>query len=51
MLDGASTSENKVPNSNGCLMNKDKKVEIGKYVSGWCKSGPHGVIDQTLLGC
>jgi hypothetical protein len=50
-LDGSKTKQNKLLNSNGCIVNETERVQIGKYASGWCKSGPQGVLDQTLLGC
>lgn len=50
-IDGSKTKSNQIPNSNGCLINNQEKVMIGNYASGWCKTGPQGVIDQTLLGC
>jgi len=50
-IDGAKTTGNKFPNSNGCIVKDGEKLEVGKYASGWCKTGPQGVIDQTLLGC
>jgi hypothetical protein len=50
-LEGKYIKGNKLPNSNGCVLKSEDKVDIGLYASGWCKSGPQGVIDQTLLGC
>lgn len=38
-------------NSDGCVINSKGNIDIGTYAVGWCKSGPQGVIDQTLLGC
>ena len=26
-------------------------MDVGQYAVGWCKTGPRGVIDQTLLSC
>lgn len=41
-----------IANENGCVISsKDsQKIEIGKYTSGWVKSGPKGIIDQTMIG-
>lgn len=51
-IDGSKTKSNKISNSNGCVINDSSdKVLLGRYASGWCKTGPQGVIDQTLLGC
>lgn len=50
-IDGSRTKSNSIANSNGCLTNGEDKVALGNYASGWCKTGPQGVIDQTLLGC
>lgn len=44
--------KNSIANSDGCLLNDSRdKVDIGMYAVGWCKNGPQGVIDQTLLSC
>jgi hypothetical protein len=41
----------KVYNSNGCMLKKNdlSKIDIGKYVSGWAKTGPHGILNKTIL--
>jgi hypothetical protein len=33
------------------LIDAGDKIDIGMYAVGWCKNGPQGVIDQTLLSC
>lgn len=38
-------------NSNGCVFDHNGKIQIGHYAVGWCKSGPKGVIDETLNNC
>ena len=45
------TASKKVNNSNGCVVNQSGTVSVGNYATGWCKSGPKGVLDETLLGC
>jgi len=42
---------NRIINSNGCVLEGSdvNKVKIGNYSVGWCKNGPRGVIDETLL--
>jgi hypothetical protein len=27
----------------------NQKIEIGKYVVGWAKSGAHGILNRTIL--
>ncbi|KAL4492359.1 hypothetical protein ABPG72_005494 [Tetrahymena utriculariae] len=46
-------SNNKIAHHNGCVLqhNSKDKIQIGKYASGWVKTGPIGVLDQTMLGC
>ena len=46
------SEKKKVSNSDGCVIKIDeKKIDIGSYAVGWCKNGPKGVIDETLLSC
>jgi hypothetical protein len=42
---------NKLKHSNGCMVNENGKVESSSYAVGWCKNGPKGVLDETLLSC
>lgn len=44
---------NRIANSNGCVLQSPSsdRLSIGQYAVGWCKSGPRGVIDETLLSC
>ena len=30
---------------------KENKIDLGVYAVGWCKNGPKGVLDETLLTC
>ena len=38
-------------NSDGCVIGRKGKLDLGVYAVGWCKTGPRGVLDETLLGC
>lgn len=40
-------------NQNGCILqaSDSKNIQIGKYASGWVKTGAVGVLDQTMIGC
>ena len=38
-----------LPIRNGRIENQFGKVKNKIYVSGWCKTGPHGVLASTLL--
>ena len=38
--------------SDGCVIKgRENKIELGTYAVGWCKNGPKGVLDETLLTC
>jgi len=41
-----------IPNSNGVMLTEKNSqyAQIGKYVAGWIRQGPIGVIDTTLKG-
>jgi len=41
-----------IPNSNGCMLTgvDSEYSHVGKYVAGWIRQGPIGVIDTTLKG-
>lgn len=46
-------SEKKIiPNSNGCILTEPNSeyYTVGRYCSGWVKSGATGVVDSTLKG-
>lgn len=36
---------NRISNSNGCILSREDKVVVGSYTVGWAKSGPKGIID------
>ncbi|EGR27084.1 NADPH adrenodoxin oxidoreductase, putative [Ichthyophthirius multifiliis] len=44
---------NTIENSNGCVLSMEdkQKVQLGVYTSGWVKTGPIGILDQTMIGC
>ena len=41
-----------IPNHSGCMLTApgSESFQVGKYVAGWIRDGPIGVIDTTLKG-